>query len=91
MSILVCRRRLMRVSNRKLAQGFYLGLGIEDPAAVLRQVDKIDKIGPDRVLDLLVDDVKISRSQASSCVRLAQISSADTSFVAEVRALGVRP
>ncbi len=80
---------LMRVSNRKLAQGFYLGLDIEDPAAVLRQVDKIDKIGPDRVLDLLVDDVKISRSQASSCVRLAQISSADTSFVAEVRGLGV--
>ena len=42
---------LMRVSNRKLAQGFYLGLDIADPAAVLRQVDKIDKIGPDRVRD----------------------------------------
>ena len=44
---------LMRVSNRKLAQGFYLGLDIADPPAVLRQVDKIDKIGPDRVRALL--------------------------------------
>jgi histidyl-tRNA synthetase len=41
---------LMRVNNRKLAQGFYLGLEIADPGAVLRQVDKIDKIGPDRVI-----------------------------------------
>ena len=42
---------LMRVNNRRLAQGFYLGLGIDDPAAVLRQVDKLDKIGPDRVVE----------------------------------------
>ncbi len=80
---------LMRVSNRKLAQGFYLGLDIADPPAVLRQVDKIDKIGPDRVVRLLVDDVMITEVQARSCVRLAQISAADTSFVDEVRALGV--
>ena len=51
---------LMRVNNRRLAQGFYLGLEIADPAAVLRQVDKIDKIGPDRVHDLLVDEVGIT-------------------------------
>ena len=43
---------LMRVNNRLLAQGFYLGLEIADPPAVLRQVDKLDKIGPDRVVDL---------------------------------------
>ena len=40
---------LMRVNNRRLAQGFYTGLGITDTAAVLRQVDKLDKIGPDKV------------------------------------------
>ena len=31
---------------------------------MLRQVDKIDKIGPDRVVDLLVDDVGVSETQA---------------------------
>ena len=80
---------LMRVNNRKLAQGFYLGLDIADPPAVLRQVDKLDKIGPDRVTALLTDEVGVSAAQAASVVRLAQISTPDESFVDRVRALGV--
>ena len=80
---------LMRVNNRKLAQGFYLGLDITDPPAVLRLVDKLDKIGPDRVTALLTDEVGVSAAQAASVVRLAQISTADESFVDQVRALGV--
>jgi histidyl-tRNA synthetase len=80
---------LMRVNNRRLAQGFYLGLDISDPAAVLRQVDKIDKIGPQQVADLLVSDVGLTASQAKMCVALAEISSADESFVDSVRALDV--
>jgi histidyl-tRNA synthetase len=81
---------LMRVNNRRLAQGFYLGLDIADPPAVLRQVDKLDKIGPDRVLELLQAEVGMSPAQARSVVELAQISSADESFVERVQALGVR-
>jgi histidyl-tRNA synthetase len=81
---------LMRVNNRRLAQGFYRGLGIEDPAEVLRQVDKLDKIGPARVVDVLVEQVGLTDAQADACVRLAAISSADESFVDRVRALGVR-
>ena len=80
---------LMRVNNRLLSEGFYLGLGIENPVAVLRQVDKLDKIGPARVVELLVTDVQITRAQADACVALAQISSADESFVDRVRALGI--
>ena len=80
---------LMRVNNRRLAQGFYLGLDIADPAAVLRQVDKIDKIGPQQVADLLVSDVGLTASQAKMCVALAEINSADESFVDSVRALDV--
>lgn len=81
---------LMRVSNRRLAQGFYLGLEIADPPAVLRQVDKIDKIGPDRVRHSLVTDLGLSEAQAVACVQLATISSADESFVDAVSALGVQ-
>jgi histidyl-tRNA synthetase len=80
---------LMRVNNRKLAQGFYLGLGIADPAEVLRQVDKIDKIGPDQVRAALVDDAGLTAAQADRCMALAAISTADESFVDRVRALGV--
>ena len=80
---------LMRVNNRRLAQGFYRGLDIADPAEVLRQVDKIDKIGPARVGETLVEQVGLTRAQADACVRLAGISSDDESFVDQVRALGV--
>jgi histidyl-tRNA synthetase len=80
---------LMRVNNRKLAQGFYSGLEIEDTAAVLRTVDKIDKIGGDRVRDLLTEQ-GLSTVQADACVALAQISAPDESFVDAVRALGVK-
>jgi len=80
---------LMRVNNRKLSEGFYRGLGIADPAGVLQRVDKFDKIGPDRVRGLLVDDLGLDDTVARRCVALAEISSADASFVDRVRALGV--
>ncbi|GAA2105343.1 histidine--tRNA ligase [Microlunatus panaciterrae] len=80
---------LMRVNNRRLAQGFYTGLEIGDTAAVLRIVDKLDKVGPDRVSELLVSEASLTEAQAKSCVSLATISSADETFVDEVRRLGV--
>ena len=77
------------VNNRRLALGFYRGLDISDPTAVLRQVDKIDKIGAQQVADLLVSEVGLTASQAKMCVALAEINSADESFVDSVRALDV--
>ncbi|MBK7821192.1 MAG: histidine--tRNA ligase [Tessaracoccus sp.] len=79
----------LRVNNRKLSEGFYRGLGIEQPDAVLQRVDKYDKIGPVAVTELLTSEVGLSAAQADACVRLAGISAADESFVDEVRALGV--
>ena len=35
----------LQVNNRKLIEGFYRGLGIDEVAAVMRAVDKLDKIG----------------------------------------------
>ena len=79
----------IRVNNRKLSEGFYRGLGIENTAAVLQRVDKYDKVGPDVVVELLTEQVGLSETQASACVALAGISSEDESFVDQVRALGV--
>ncbi|MEA4943104.1 MAG: histidine--tRNA ligase [Propionicimonas sp.] len=81
---------LMRVNNRRLAEGFYRGLGIEDHLAVLQRVDKLDKIGAAAVHELLTADLGLSNAAADSCLALATISTADESFVAGVRALGVR-
>jgi histidyl-tRNA synthetase len=43
----------IQVNNRRIPEGFYRGLGVEDVTAVLRIVDKLDKIGPDKVTALL--------------------------------------
>ncbi|MGO8205220.1 hypothetical protein ACC735_39190, partial [Rhizobium ruizarguesonis] len=79
----------MHVNNRKLSEGFYRGLGIADPMAVLQRVDKYDKIGPDAVRKLLVDELNLSDDAAAKCVALASIQSADDTFIAKVRELGV--
>lgn len=80
---------VMHVNNRKLAEGFYRGLGVEDHLAVLQRVDKLDKIGPDAVAELLTDELGMDAAAAAKCLELATISASDGSFVDRVRALGI--
>ncbi len=82
-------RALIQVSNRKLAEGFFAGVGAEDSAAVLRNIDKLDKIGAERVAQLLQSDAGLSPEAARMCLSLAEIRTDDTSFVERVRGLGV--
>ncbi|MFV0405442.1 MAG: histidine--tRNA ligase [Propioniciclava sp.] len=79
----------MHVNNRKLAEGFYLGLGIDQPTAVLQRIDKLDKIGRDPVQTLLTSELGLTEPVAHLCLELATIQTSDTSFVERVRALGV--
>jgi len=80
----------VQVNNRKLCEGFYRGLGVGDPEAALRAIDKLDKIGPAAVASLLVETAGATDAQAKACLALAEISSEDASFADAVRALGVR-
>lgn len=77
------------VNNRKLAEGFFRGAGAADPAAALRAIDKLDKVGAARVAGLLVADAGLTEEGARRCLELAAIRTADTSFAERVRALGV--
>ncbi|MFL4474199.1 histidine--tRNA ligase [Paeniglutamicibacter sp. MACA_103] len=79
----------LRVNNRKLAEGFYLGLGLEDTAGVLRSIDKLEKIGAAKVAEALKNELGATDEQAAAALALASICTADTSFVEQVRALGV--
>ncbi|GGB36899.1 histidine--tRNA ligase [Flexivirga endophytica] len=78
----------IHVNDRKICEGFYRGLGIEDVIGTLRVVDKLDKIGADGVRKLLLE-AGCTDEQATQCLALAEISTADTGFVDQVRALGV--
>jgi len=79
----------IQVNNRKVCEGFYRGLGLTDPEAALRAIDKLDKIGPEKVAALLMETAGASDAQAQSCLSLAEISAPDASFADRVRALGV--
>jgi histidyl-tRNA synthetase len=79
----------IQVNNRKLCEGFYRGLGLTDPDAALRAIDKLDKIGPGAVAELLASTAGASDAQAKACLALAEIQAEDASFADAVRALGV--
>lgn len=87
-------RMTIQVNNRKIPEGYYrgIGIGVDDITEVqntLRIVDKLDKIGPDKVKALLVEAGR-SDEQADLCLALAAIRTEDLSFVERVRALGVQ-
>jgi histidyl-tRNA synthetase len=77
-----------QVNNRKLLEGYFRGLGLSDPAPAMAAVDKLDKQSPEAVAHVLVDG-GMEPDLARRCLAIAEICSADTSFVEEVRALGV--
>lgn len=79
----------LRVNNRKLSEGFYRGIGLEDTAGVLRGIDKLEKIGAAKVAELLQSELGATPEQAEAALKLATIQTLDTSFVEQVRALGV--
>jgi histidyl-tRNA synthetase len=79
----------LQVNNRKLIQGFYQGIGASDTEAVMRIIDKLDKLPEDAVAALLVQEAGLDEKQAEQCLALARICTPDTSFVQAVRELGV--
>jgi histidyl-tRNA synthetase len=78
----------IHVNDRRVCEGFYRGIGLTDVTGTLRAVDKLDKVGPDAVAEMLLA-TGASPEQARQCLALAAVRSEDLSFVDAVRALGV--
>ena len=68
------RRFQIRVNNRKILNGFYAMLGLSDKAGdIMRTVDKLDKIGAEKVGTLLVEDLGLTRDQADEILTFIAI------------------
>lgn len=80
----------IHASNRKVAQGFYEAIGIEDVEETLRVMDKLDKVGPQVIQEMLAEAVGANEQQAKLALSLAEIQGADASVADRVRALGYR-
>ena len=64
----------IRVNNRKILNGFYAMQGLSAVSGdVMRTVDKLDKIGPDRVRACLIDEVGIAPDAADEILRFIAI------------------
>ena len=65
----------IRVNNRKILNGFYAMLGLSDRSGdIMRTVDKLDKIGSEKVSALLVSDLGLAQETADEimnfiCIR----------------------
>ena len=60
----------IRVNNRKVLNGFFTILGLSEQAGdVLRTIDKLDKIGADKVRALLTDTCGVTVEQADDILR----------------------
>ena len=65
----------IRVNDRKILNGFYAMLGLTDQAPdIMRTVDKLDKIGPDKVRELLVgEDIGLTGEAAGEILSFIAI------------------
>ena len=69
------KRFQIRVNNRKILNGFYAMLGLtEQSGAIMRTVDKLDKIGPDKVRALLLEDCGLTEGQAAEILKFIAIT-----------------
>ncbi|GAA1306915.1 MAG: histidine--tRNA ligase [Brachybacterium tyrofermentans] len=78
----------IHANTRRLSEGFFRSLGLEDHTAVLRSLDKLPKIGADKVRDLLLAETGATPEQAQACLDFAGIRTRDASFADTVRELG---
>lgn len=72
----------IRVNNRKILTGFYNMLGLKEQSGdIMRTVDKLDKIGADKVKAILVEDCGIPESKADEILSFIAIRGTNTQVI----------
>ena len=74
-STLGLKRFRICVNNRKILNGFYAMLSLTDRAQdIMRTVDKLDKIGSEKVAAILTGDLGVSQEQAQEILSFISIN-----------------
>ena len=77
------KRFQIRVNNRKILNGFYAMLGLtEQSGNIMRTVDKLDKIGAEKVRTLLVDECGVSADSADEILKFIAITGGNEQVLA---------
>ncbi len=74
----------IRVNNRKILNGFYAMLELRDKSGeIMRTVDKLDKIGPDKVKAILMgDECALTEAQADEILKFIAITGSNSEVIA---------
>ena len=83
-STLGLKRFQIRVNNRKILNGFYAMLGLTEKSGdIMRTVDKLDKIGPEKVRALLVGEgIGLSEESADEILKFIAIRGSNAEVLA---------
>ena len=77
----------IRVNNRKILNGFYAMQDLSERSGdIMRTVDKLDKIGPEKVRECLLDDVGLTGEQADEILRFIAIRGTNAEVLAALEA-----
>ncbi len=84
----------IEINNRRLLSGFFNSLGIEDPTYVLRAIDKVEKIGVEKLIgelekldipkdniDKIINFINIEGSNNEILEHLEQLEIEDSTFI----------
>ena len=73
----------IRVNNRKILNGFYAMLELSEKSGdIMRTVDKLDKIGADKVRTILVEDCALTGEQADEILKFISIQGSNSGVIA---------
>ncbi len=73
----------IRVNNRKILNGFYAMLELSEKSGdIMRTVDKLDKIGADKVRALLVSECALEETQAGEILKFIAITGTNAQVIA---------
>lgn len=78
----------IKINNRRILNGFFASLGIEDSKYVLRTVDKIEKIGVDNVKEELREQ-ELSEDNIDSIIEFIGIKGTNDEIISRLKELNI--
>ncbi|MEQ9407618.1 MAG: histidine--tRNA ligase, partial [Fuerstiella sp.] len=82
------QRFTIRVNNRRVLNGLLEKNDLQEHAVgILRSLDKLDKIGPQKVAEEMVAAVGITQAQAESVLQMAQLSGTPTEILSSLESM----
>ena len=76
----------IRVNNRKILNGFYALMGLTEKSGdIMRTVDKLDKIGAEKVQNILITDCGLTEDQAAEILKFIAISGTNAEVLSALK------